>query len=84
MRTRLSIGLLSTILLAIVGPCWDAAVQAIPVSVTSILVSDRQADPLNRGGNNGAGFMMRYNFFTTFISSPARGLRDPAGGATSG
>src|SRR5690606_16892704 len=52
---------------------------AVPLTIPSVVVSDRNADPLSRQNAPGAILMMRYLNFTTFISSAALGFRDPEG-----
>ena len=41
---------------------------AVPITIPSVVVSDRDSDPLNRQTDPGAILMMRYLNFTTFIT----------------
>lgn len=72
---RVKLGLALSLLAIFLGE----NLGAVPITIPSVVVSDRNADPLNRTNQPGAILMMRYLNFTTFISSAALGFRDPEG-----
>ncbi|MEZ4653243.1 MAG: hypothetical protein R3E12_06450 [Candidatus Eisenbacteria bacterium] len=68
----------ATVFLLLASLC-ATTVQAVPISVPSVVISDRESDPLTRGTSPGALLMMRYRNATTFITSSALGFVDPEG-----